>query len=56
MSSPKRFREILSVAYQRFNALERGEKRCFGVSMSQCLALETLRREGSTPVRELSRA
>ena len=54
MSRPKRFREILTVAYQRFNALERGEKRCFGVSMSQCVALETLRREGPVPVRELS--
>jgi DNA-binding MarR family transcriptional regulator len=54
MSSPGKFREILSLAYQRINALERGEKRCFGVSMSQCVALETLRREGSIPVHELS--
>jgi DNA-binding MarR family transcriptional regulator len=54
MSGPRKFREILSLAYQRFNALERGEKRCFGVSMSQCVALETLRREGPMPVRELA--
>jgi MarR family 2-MHQ and catechol resistance regulon transcriptional repressor len=54
MSRARKFREILSVAYQRFNALERGEKRCFGVSMSQCVALETLRREGPMPVRDLS--
>jgi len=58
MSSPRsstsKFREMISLAYQRFNALERGEKRCFGVSMSQCVALETLRREEPMPVRELS--
>ncbi len=54
MTSARKFREILSLAYQRFNALQRGEKRCFGVTMSQCVALETLLREGRMPVRELS--
>jgi len=54
MTSARKFREILSLAYQRFNALQRGEKRCFGVTMSQCVALETLHREGRMPVRELS--
>jgi DNA-binding MarR family transcriptional regulator len=54
MTSPRKFREILNLAYQRFNALQRGEKRCFGVTMSQCMALETLHREGPMPVRELS--
>jgi len=55
MTSPRKFREILTLAYQRFNALQRGEKRCFGVTMSQCVALETLHLEGRMPVRELSR-
>ncbi len=54
MTSPRKFREILNLAYQRFNALQRGEKRCFGVTMSQCVVLETLHREGRMPVRELS--
>ena len=54
MTSPRKFREILNLAYQRFNALQRGEKRCFGVTMSQCVALETLHLEGPMPVRELS--
>ncbi len=54
MTSPRKFREVLNLAYQRFNALQRGEKRCFGVTMSQCVALETLHREGPMPVRELS--
>jgi DNA-binding MarR family transcriptional regulator len=54
MSIARKFRETLSLAYQRFNALQRGEKRCFGVTMSQCVALETLHREGRMPVRELS--
>ena len=55
MPSPRKFREALNLAYQRFNALQRGEKRCFGVTMSQCVALETLHREGPMPVRELAR-
>jgi DNA-binding MarR family transcriptional regulator len=54
MTQSRKFREILSLLYQRFNALQRGEKRCFGVTMSQCVALETLHREGRIPVRELS--
>jgi DNA-binding MarR family transcriptional regulator len=54
MTSSRKFREIMSLVYQRFNALQRGEKRCFGVTMSQCVALETLHREGRMPVRELS--
>ena len=54
MTSSRKFREILSLVYQRFNALQRGEKRCFGVTMSQCVALETLHREGPMPVREIS--
>jgi DNA-binding MarR family transcriptional regulator len=54
MTNPRKFREILNLTYQRFNALQRGEKRCFGVTMSQCVALETLHREGPMPVRELS--
>jgi DNA-binding MarR family transcriptional regulator len=36
------FRASLTEAYQRFNALQRGEKRCFGVTMSQCMTLELL--------------
>jgi DNA-binding MarR family transcriptional regulator len=54
MASLRKFREALNLAYQRFNALQRGEKRCFGVTMSQCVALETLHREGPMPVRELA--
>jgi DNA-binding MarR family transcriptional regulator len=54
MARLRKFREVLNLAYQRFNALQRGEKRCFGVTMSQCVALETLHREGRMPVRELS--
>jgi DNA-binding MarR family transcriptional regulator len=54
MANIRKFREALNLAYQRFNALQRGEKRCFGVTMSQCVALETLHREGRMPVRELS--
>lgn len=51
---PQQFREALGLAYQRVNALQRDEKRCFGVSLSRCVTLETLLREGSLPVRELA--
>ena len=49
-----KFRETLGLAYQRVNALQRDEKRCFGVSLSRCVTLETLLREGRLPVRELA--
>jgi DNA-binding MarR family transcriptional regulator len=49
-----KFRETLGRLYQRFNALQRGEKRCFGVTMSQCVTLEFLHREGPKTVRELA--
>lgn len=51
-----KFRETLGVLYQRFNALQRGEKRCFGVTMSQCVVLETLHRGGPQGVRDLARS
>jgi DNA-binding MarR family transcriptional regulator len=50
----EKFRETLGVAYQRVNALQRDEKRCFGVTLSRCVTLETLLREGPLPVRELA--
>jgi DNA-binding MarR family transcriptional regulator len=54
MSTPAKFRETLTRLYQRFNALQRGEKRCFGVTMSQCVTLELLQQEGRKTVRELA--
>ncbi len=51
---PQKFREALGLAYQRVNALQRDEKRCFGVSLSRCVTLETLLREGPLPVLELA--
>lgn len=51
---PQKFRETLGLVYQRVNALQRDEKRCFGVSLSRCVTLETLLREGPLPVRELA--
>lgn len=50
------FRETLAALYQRFNALQRGEKRCFGVTMTQCVTLELLHREGPRVVRDLAEA
>ena len=54
MTSVRKFRETLTRAYQRFNVLQRGEKRCFGVTMSQCVILELLYHEGSITVRGLA--
>jgi DNA-binding MarR family transcriptional regulator len=56
MSAPRKFRETLSLAYRRVNALQRGEKRCFGVTMSQCVTLELLLQQGPMTVRDLARA
>ena len=54
MSLPEKFRETLSLTYRRFNALQRGEKRCFGVTMSQCVTLELLLQQGPMTVRDLA--
>ena len=51
----QKFRETFGLTYQRVNALQRDEKRCFGVSLSRCVTLETLLREGPLQVRELAR-
>ncbi len=50
----REFRRTLNDAYRRFQVLERGEKRCFGVTMSQCMTLELLAREGALSVREMA--
>jgi len=55
MAIPTKFRETLSLAYRRVSALQRGEKRCFGVTMSQCVVLELLLQQGSMTVREMAR-
>lgn len=49
-----RFRDTLGRLHRRFNALQRGERRCLGLTMSQCLTLELLSREGPKTVRELA--
>ena len=56
MLRPAKFREAVSQLSQRFNALQRGEKCCFGVTMSQCLTLETLHQQGRSTVRDLAGA
>ncbi len=54
MPSPAKFREVVNQLSQRFNALQRGEKCCFGVTMSQCMTLELLHQRGRCTVRELA--
>ena len=54
MARTGQFREALTRLSRRFNALQRGEKRCFGVTMPQCLALELLHQEGPQTVRGLA--
>lgn len=54
MAATGPFREALTRLSRRFNALQRGEKRCFGVTMPQCLALELLHQEGRQTVRGLA--
>jgi DNA-binding MarR family transcriptional regulator len=54
MLDPAQFREAVTQLSQRFNALQRGEKCCFGVTMSQCMTLELLHQRGRCSVRELA--
>lgn len=50
----QQFRETFGRTYQRVNALQRDEKRCFGVSLSRCVTLETLLGDGPLQVRDLA--
>ena len=54
MAQAPKFRETLTLLYQRFNALQRGEKRCFGLTDSQCFLVELLQRLGCCSVRDLA--
>ncbi len=51
---PRKFQKALTLVCQRFNALQRGEKRCFGLTGSQCFLIELLQRAGRSNVRELA--
>lgn len=55
-SGIRRFRELVTDAYRRFNVLERAEKGCFGVTMSQCMTLELLLDNGRLAVGALAEA
>jgi DNA-binding MarR family transcriptional regulator len=50
----QKFREALGLLYRRFNVVQRGEKRCFGVTLSQCMIVEILHQEGRSTVRNLA--
>jgi DNA-binding MarR family transcriptional regulator len=49
-----KFHQSLNRAYQRFNVLQRGEKKCFGVTMPQCMLIEALFENGRMAVRDLA--
>jgi DNA-binding MarR family transcriptional regulator len=53
---PAKFRETITALYRRFNALQRDEKRCFGVTLSQCMTLELLHQDGRKTVQEIAAA
>ncbi len=53
--SPYReFHRTLTSAFRYLNVLQRGEKRCFGVTMPQCLLIEILSERGPMTVGELA--
>lgn len=51
-----KLRETLGRLYQRFTALQRSEKCCFGVTLSQCMVLELLHQDGAKSPREIADA
>jgi hypothetical protein len=53
-NSTVKFRQALTALYTRVNALQRGEKRCFDVTLSQCVTLELLHQEGPKTVQEIA--
>ncbi len=50
----RQFHRTLTGALRRLNVLQRGEKRCFGVTIPQCLLIEVLFEQGSMAAGELA--
>lgn len=48
------FSVLLAQLIRKFNLLERDEKVCYNVTLSQCYTLETLARKGKLAMKELS--
>ncbi len=53
--SPGEFSLLVSRLVRKLSLLERDEKVCFGVTISQCYAVETLSQNGKLSMKELSR-
>ncbi len=54
-SSDTRFAALMSRLIRRLNLLNRDQKVCYGLTLPQCGAVETLNRKGMLPMKELSR-
>ena len=48
------FLELLTQLIRKFNLVERDEKVCYNVTLSQCYTIETLARKGKLAMKELT--
>lgn len=54
-SSDTRFAALMSRLIRRLNLLNRDQKVCYGLTLPQCGAVETLNRKGMLPMKDLSK-
>jgi DNA-binding MarR family transcriptional regulator len=56
MANTAELRRLLSRTFRTLGALQRGEKTCYGVTLTQAMVLEILHEEGPMTVRDISTA
>lgn len=49
-----RFSQVVGELFRKLNLLNRDQKVCYGITLSQCCAIETLARKGRLTMNELS--
>lgn len=53
-SNEKKFPRLVGELFRKLNLLNRDQKVCYGITLSQCCAIETLDQKGLLPMNELS--
>ena len=53
-SKEEKFSRLVGELFRKLNLLNRDQKVCYGITLSQCCAIETLEQRGLLPMNELS--
>jgi len=53
-SNEEKFSRLVAELFRKLNLLNRDQKVCYGITLSQCCTIETLEQKGLLPMNELS--